>query len=103
MTDGELLANYLADGSPAAFAQLVERHAPMVYGACLRVTGDRSMAEAAAQAAFLMLKRQAPRLAGRRVLCGWLHAAAYRAACAALEGAGGGEILIETRELAAVD
>jgi hypothetical protein len=50
-----------------------------------------------------MLARDARRLAGRRVLCGWLHSAAYQAACRAREQHSAEEVYIDTRELAAVD
>jgi RNA polymerase sigma-70 factor (ECF subfamily) len=103
MSDGELLASYATHGSRPALARLVERHAPMVYATCLRVTGNRQLAEDATQAVFLMLTRGASRLAGERVLCGWLHSAAYRAACRAREREENEEVYIETRELAAVD
>ena len=103
MTDGQLLASYADDGSREAMDRLVERHAPMVYSTCLRVTGSRRLAEDAARAVFLLLFRRAGALAGRRTVCGWLHATAYRAACRALEESGDEEILVETRELAAVD
>jgi len=103
MSDGELLTCYAASGSKQALSQLVERHAPMVYAACLRVTGERRLAEDATQAVFLMLARDARRLAGRRVLCGWLHSAAYQAACRAREQHSAEEVYIDTRELAAVD
>jgi hypothetical protein len=103
MTDGQLLASYVADPSGGALERLVERHAPMVYATCLRVTGERRLAEEATQAVFLMMARSARQLCARRVLCGWMHSAAYRAACLALERQAGGEVLIETRELAAVD
>jgi DNA-directed RNA polymerase specialized sigma24 family protein len=80
MTDGELLSLYVEKRSREAFGQLVARHAPMVYATCLRVTGSRRLAEAAAQAAFLVLVQSAARVAGKRTLCGWLHGVAYRSA-----------------------
>jgi DNA-directed RNA polymerase specialized sigma24 family protein len=103
MTDGQLLASYLTDRSTAALDQLVKRHAPMVYATCLRVISDRRLAEEATHAVFLMLIRQRRRLRGEQVLCGWLHAAAYRTACYALERDQAEEVFIETSELAAVD
>jgi DNA-directed RNA polymerase specialized sigma24 family protein len=101
MTDGQLLGRYAAVRSKAALDQLVERHAPMVYSTCLRVAGDQRLAEESTQAVFLMLARQAHKLSGQRVICGWLHAAAYQTACYAREQ--DSEVAIETRELVAVD
>ncbi|HOX08395.1 MAG TPA: hypothetical protein PK280_18515 [Planctomycetota bacterium] len=103
MTDGELLDGYAARGSAQALGALVERHAPMVYSACLRMTGDRRLAETATRAVFLMLARGARGLAGRRTICGWLHGAACRASRRALEMAEAEESAVETRALAAVD
>ena len=38
--DGELLERYVNGRDELAFAELVERHGPMVLGVCRRVTGD---------------------------------------------------------------
>src|SRR5437899_2343571 len=37
LSDGQLLTRYLQGGAPSAFAALVHRHGPMVWGACRRV------------------------------------------------------------------
>lgn len=57
-TDGELVADYAATGSEAAFAELVARHKPAIYRACLRLLGNETDAEGAAQAVFLELVRK---------------------------------------------
>jgi RNA polymerase sigma factor (sigma-70 family) len=72
MTDKSLWTQYLA-GSEEAFAELVQRHKNMVYGACLRLLRDPGEAEDAAQATFLLLVRKGPSLPGQTVLSGWLY------------------------------
>src|SRR3954471_815357 len=76
--DAACLARYAADRDAEAFSTLVERHAAMVYAACLRVCRDRADAEDAAQDAFLSLARNAGRI--RTSLPAWLHAVATNAA-----------------------
>ena len=73
MTDRELLASYAADDSQEAFAEIVSRHAPMVYSACLRALGDAHAAEDASQAVFLVLAGKARKLPRATLLAGWLH------------------------------
>lgn len=80
MTDRELLARFAFAKSEEAFAQLVERHAGMVYSTCLRMLGTRSAAEEAAQAVFMVLSRKAKRLASKGALAGWLYTTAYKVA-----------------------
>jgi RNA polymerase sigma factor (sigma-70 family) len=86
MTDHELIARYVA-GSPQAFAELVERHAAMVYSTCRRVTRDAEEAQDALQATFLVLARQARGLSGGRPLSGWLFNVARKVAINARRGA----------------
>lgn len=80
MTDRELLARYAADGSPEAFAEMVRRHAGLVYSACRRVVGNAHEAEDVAQAAFLVLLRKGRNLPPQTVLAAWLHRTASLAA-----------------------
>jgi RNA polymerase sigma factor (sigma-70 family) len=70
--DADLLGRFLRLRDEAAFAALVDRHGPLVYGACRRLLPDPFDAEDAFQATFLVLVRRGGQLAGRP-LSPWLH------------------------------
>jgi RNA polymerase sigma factor (sigma-70 family) len=75
--DTTLLRQWAEARSETAFRLLVERYAPLVWGAALRKTGDRSMSEEASQQVFADLARKAPALAASsRPLAAWLHRSA---------------------------
>lgn len=78
VSDGSLLSRFLTKRDDAAFAELVARHGPLVFGVCLRRLGQSSDAEDAFQAVFLALANQANELAGRQVLGPWLYTVARR-------------------------
>ena len=72
MDDAQLLQQYVETGSPAAFAQLTNRHINFVYGAALRIVRDRHVAEEVTQAVFIVLARKAATLRHEAVLSSWL-------------------------------
>jgi RNA polymerase sigma factor (sigma-70 family) len=88
LSDSELLARFSSLRDESAFAALVRRHGPMVFGVCRRVLRDRHAAEDALQATFLVLARKAGRLHTPTSLAPWLYGVASRvAARARLEAA----------------
>lgn len=81
MNDAFLLRRFVDSRDEAAFAEIVQRHLPLVYASALRSVGhDAHLAQDAAQEVFVALARKAPRLLDRPTLGGWLYVAARRAA-----------------------
>jgi hypothetical protein len=54
LTDGQLLASYVSSREETAFAALVHRHGPMVWGVCRRVLASHHDAEDAFQSAVAL-------------------------------------------------
>jgi RNA polymerase sigma factor (sigma-70 family) len=80
MTDGQLLARFVASRDEAAFNELVRRHGPMVLGVCRRILRHTQDAEDAFQAAFFVLARKASSVANREAVASWLYRVSYRIA-----------------------
>jgi RNA polymerase sigma factor (sigma-70 family) len=90
LADGALLERFrlgATEEAEAAFAALVDRHAPMVLRVCWRILGDRHDAEDAAQATFLVLARQARGIRREDSVASWLYGTAARIAGRARRGA----------------
>src|SRR5262245_63826134 len=80
LTDGQLLAAFISRRDEAAFAALVQRHGPMVWGVSQRVVHNEADAEDVFQATFLVLIRKAASLGNRAALGNWLYAVAHHTA-----------------------
>jgi RNA polymerase sigma factor (sigma-70 family) len=79
-TDGELLGAFVAGRDGAAFAALVRRHGPMVWGVCRRLLACPQDAEDAFQATFLVLVRKADAVVPREMVANWLYGVAHHTA-----------------------
>ncbi|HLX72717.1 MAG TPA: sigma-70 family RNA polymerase sigma factor [Verrucomicrobiae bacterium] len=82
--DAELLGQFTRDSAAAAgqdaFAELVERHLPLVYSAALRQVRSPQLAEEVSQSVFTQLAHHATALKPETVLAAWLHRVTYHAA-----------------------
>jgi RNA polymerase sigma factor (sigma-70 family) len=78
--DVNLIRRYGRDGDEAAFAELMTRHLPLVWGAARRITGDGELARDVAQSVFVDLARKSRTLPEGTAVAGWLHRAACHAA-----------------------
>jgi RNA polymerase sigma factor (sigma-70 family) len=100
MTDDDrtLLARFAVSADQAAFAELVGRHGPLVWGVCRRAVRSEPLAEEAFQAVFVVLSRKAGTLTLRTSLANWLFGVASRVAARAVRR----EARLKTRERIAV-
>ncbi len=80
LTDGELMAAYVARHDQAAFETLVRRHGPMVLGVCRRILRNDADAEDAFQATFLVLVRKANTIRTKTRVSNWLYGVAHNTA-----------------------
>jgi RNA polymerase sigma factor (sigma-70 family) len=80
LTDAQLLDDYISRQDESAFAALVRRHGPMVWGVCRRILPSHHDAEDAFQATFIVLVRKAAAIASRELLANWLHGVAHQTA-----------------------
>src|SRR5262249_26873962 len=79
-SDEQLLADFLVRRSDEAFAALLGRHGPMVWGVCRRIVQDTHVAEDVFQATFLVLAERAGAIRRRASLAAFLHRVACRLA-----------------------
>jgi RNA polymerase sigma-70 factor (ECF subfamily) len=70
-TEAVLLKRFTGNGDAQALAEIVRRHAGLVYGAALRILADVDRASDVAQETFLQLTKDAASVTGS--LPGWLH------------------------------
>ena len=79
-SDAALLEAFLARRDQAAFTALVQRHGPMVLGACRRILGHVQDAEDAFQAVFWVLAKKGNAVRPRAQVGNWLYGVAVRTA-----------------------
>lgn len=78
-SDAELLARFVERHDAEAFATLVHRHGPMVWGVCARQLSHHD-AEDAFQATFVVLVRKSAAVVPREMIGNWLYGVAHRTA-----------------------
>ena len=79
-TDASLLERFVRCRDEEAFATIVSRHGPMVYGVCRRLLADADAVDDCFQATFLVLARRAASLRAPEAVSGWLYGVARRVA-----------------------
>src|SRR5690349_9331203 len=76
-SDAQLLREYVENGQEAAFREIVDRHADLVYSAALRQVQSRDLARDVTQGVFTDLARKAGplvrKMSNDSSLVGWLY------------------------------
>jgi len=76
--DAALLQRFVRTREEAAFAELLRRHAPLVWAVCRQSLPDAADAEDAFQATFLVLIRSPESVRNGGAFASWLHGVAVR-------------------------
>ena len=84
LPDGALVRRVVESRDEAAFAELVRRHGPAVFGVCRRALGDHQLAEDAFQAVFVILARKVDSIRPQDAVGGWLFGVARHVAARAV-------------------
>jgi RNA polymerase sigma factor (sigma-70 family) len=79
LTDAQLLASFVEHRDEDAFAALVRRHGPMVWGVCRRLL-DHHDAQDGFQATFIVLVHKAASVVPREAVANWLYGVARQIA-----------------------
>ena len=82
--DGDCLRRFAERRDEAAFAELVRRHGPAVFGILRRALGDHQLAEDSFQAVFVILARKAGTIRTPDAVGGWLFGVARHVAARAV-------------------
>lgn len=85
VSDAALAARWADSNDEEAFALLLHRHGPMVFGVCRRILRDEHQSEEAFQATFLVLAAKSASLRRQASVAAWLHAIAVRVASRAAQ------------------
>src|ERR1700730_13476213 len=80
LSDLALVHQFAAERNESAFATLLRRHGPMVYGVGRRVLRHSEDAEDVVKAAFLLLARKAASIRKGESVGSWLHGVSYHLA-----------------------
>jgi RNA polymerase sigma factor (sigma-70 family) len=78
LPDADLLGRFTTARDEPAFAAIVRRHGPLVWGVCRGLSPSEADAEDAFQATFLALFRSAAKMRQPNALGAWLHRVAGR-------------------------
>ena len=77
--DDQSLASAARDGDTKAFEQLYKRHVGRVHAVCLRLAGNRSLAEECTQDAFIKAWESLKNFRGEASFGTWVHRIAVNA------------------------
>jgi RNA polymerase sigma factor (sigma-70 family) len=80
LDDAQLLERFISRRDERAFELLLQRHGSMVLGVCRRVLGNRTDAEDAFQATFVVFVRKAASIRPRSKVANWLYGVAHKTA-----------------------